>query len=158
MTADRLVPVRVVAERLGVSDETVYRRARAGKLAYVRDEDTGTWRFSWASVEAYVRERLTPAIPARQAQGNGSPRRLHATAPTADEPWRGSIFGRRRARQKEGTHVTPLDRETSASDARAAAGHRAETAGAVPTRALSAKSARSPRPTPRPTRGHKEAV
>lgn len=89
------IKVSEAARRLGVSVWTVYGLARRGRLTYRRDEDTGSWRIALASVVAYDRSRtvaaraVTPEIAAQAER-----------LPMADEPWRGSIFGRKDGRAR----------------------------------------------------------
>lgn len=158
MTADRLLTVSEAARLLGKSDESVYRMARRGQLAYQRDPVTGSWRFWLGSVDAYLRETSSPrtptALPARPTVGNPSPRAYRATVPTADEPWAGSIFDRRRAQRKEPAREPVAPRDEMCALGGAAAGHRPD------TRRDSERErahVRAPRPS-RPNRGHKEAV
>lgn len=56
----RWISTSAAAERLGVSIHTVYRLGKANRLAFRRDEDTGTWRFDAVSVDAYIRSRTVP--------------------------------------------------------------------------------------------------
>lgn len=62
MTAGRWIKVSEAARQLGVSDETIYRLCKRGRLAYRRDEDTGSWRIDGPSVTAYERARTVSVL------------------------------------------------------------------------------------------------
>lgn len=73
----RLLTARVVADRLGVSPETVLRWTRRGELPAIKLPG-GAVRFSEAEIEEWLQERATPrrgvlATPAGAAQRLGYP-------------------------------------------------------------------------------------
>jgi excisionase family DNA binding protein len=83
---DRLLTARALAERLGVSSETVLRWTRRGELPAIR-LPSGAIRFREAEVEAWLQERATTergvvTSPAgRRPAGNLAP----VTSPTNEE-------------------------------------------------------------------------
>ena len=73
----RLLTARVVADRLGVSPETVLRWTRRGELPAIKLPG-GAVRFREAEIEEWLQERATPrrgvpATPAGAAQRLGYP-------------------------------------------------------------------------------------
>lgn len=105
--ATTYVRVSVAAELLSVSDETVYRMAQRGQLAYLRDPITGRWRFVRSLFDAYIAANTVEALLPRvdPTPLPRTPRRRRSTAgmtpvPDAnDPPWKGFVFGDRTTRK-----------------------------------------------------------
>ena len=109
MAAPRLVKLADAMALLACSDETVYRMARAGLIAYLRNPVTGSWRFRVDSIEAYIAANTVPARPPVIAATPATPRRRRsarnsAAAPAQDAPWVGSVFGPRTASGETNTN------------------------------------------------------
>lgn len=81
VTPGRWIKVIEAADQLGVSDETIYRLCRRGRLTYRRDPDTGSWRVDAHSVAAYERAGTVVALrvhPSVAAHASKFPRQESA--------------------------------------------------------------------------------
>jgi excisionase family DNA binding protein len=112
----RLVRVSAAAELLGVSDQTVYRLAGRGAIAYFRDPITWHWLFVVNSIERFL---AANTVEARRIVEMEPVARRRRTRPSAEsttsaqgQPWEGFSTSGRRA---GGGRIPTTDRAASSA-------------------------------------------